>query len=79
MSEQVQDQQPKTFDLTVHKRDPKTGEVKSANPYILQVRDGVKIFTRNGKKYFENGELIPGQEEPQTLVKPIQQQTTRKE
>lgn len=44
--EDRQEEKPKGFDLTVHKRDPKTGLVVDANPYRLRCIGSMKIFER---------------------------------
>lgn len=50
------------FDKTVHFRDGKSGKVIRKSPYRLHVakqgNDAVKIFERDGVKYYENGELV---------------------
>lgn len=62
MEKKQEEVQPKTFDLTVHRRDPKTGALVEVNPYVLKVIDGVQVFYRGGKAYHPNGELLDGQE-----------------
>lgn len=62
MTDNTEKTAEKTFDLTVHKRDPKTGQVIESNPYVLHVKDGQQTYIRNNVKYFPNGDLIPGQE-----------------
>lgn len=50
------------FNKTVHYRDPKSGKVVSSDPYRVHVMrqgtDAIRIFERNGVKYYENGEVV---------------------
>jgi hypothetical protein len=59
--ETAQEAPRKEFDLIVHKRDVKTGRIVEVNPYTLEINQGVQIYTRAGKKYYPNGDLVPGQ------------------
>lgn len=48
------------FDLTVHRRDPKTGRVVSVHPYKYVVsRDG-SYYERDGIKYDGAGNVLEG-------------------
>lgn len=47
------------FDLTVDKRDPKTGRVVSSSPYTRYASaDGV-VYLRDGVYYTESGHIAP--------------------
>jgi hypothetical protein len=48
-----------SFDLTVDKRDPKTGRVTTSNPYTrYSSSDGV-VYLREGVYYTESGHIAP--------------------
>lgn len=50
------------FNKTVHYRDPKSGKIIDRDPYRLHITkqgaDSIRIFERNGVKYYENGEVV---------------------
>lgn len=46
------------FDLRTHIRDAKTGNVKKLQPYRLRIKNGVKIFERGGKFFYEDGSEV---------------------
>lgn len=48
----------KDFDLVVHQRDKRTGQVVGSNPYRMHCRHDIKIFERKGKYYFQNGDTV---------------------
>lgn len=48
----------KDFDLVVHQRDKRTGQVTGSNPYRCHVRGDIKIFERKGAFYFQNGDAV---------------------
>ena len=46
------------FDLRVSIVDPKTKRVVKHQPYQLKITNGVRIFIRDGVKYYENGTRV---------------------
>lgn len=50
----------KTFDLTTHKRNTKTGQVIATNPYRLEIKQGTSLYERppgSGNWYYPNGQM----------------------
>lgn len=45
------------FDLTVDKRDPKSGRVTSTNPYTRYASSDGVVYLRDGVYYTESGQI----------------------
>lgn len=58
------------FDLRTHLRDVKTGVVVVKQPYQRVCEGGSIHYVRDGVKYHENGEPLPGQVIPEKKADP---------
>lgn len=47
------------FDLTVDKRDPKTGRITGSQPYTRYASSDGVVYLRDGVYYTESGHIAP--------------------
>lgn len=60
------------FDLTTHHIDAKTGQVKRVTPYKLHIKQGNRVYEREGEFFLENGQKCNENGEIIKAVKPNQ-------
>jgi hypothetical protein len=59
------------FDLRVHSRDPKSGQVIASNPYKLQIKDGKALFERplNSGMFYDISDKLDTEASASALAK----------